>query len=233
MSDLETLKSDLATAIRLLAAEGIMDANGHMSARVPGTNHVLINPRALGRSSLRAEEIVTIDLDGKLVAGKLEPPSEYHIHTRIYAARPEVFSVAHLHPQYATVFSIADKPLVPVFILGSILPREGVPVFDDSDLIRSRERGDGVAQALAAARAVLLRAHGAVTVGEDVESCFVASIWLEENAKKQLWATMLGTPHALAVEEAERVRKSLWSPEVRRKTWDYYVAKGRASGALS
>jgi L-fuculose-phosphate aldolase len=232
MSELDNLKSNLASAIRLFTAEGLMDANGHMSCRVPGTNHVLINPRRLSRSGLKADEIVAIDLDGKLIEGENEPPSEYHIHTRIYCARPDVLSVAHLHPQYATVFSIAGQPLLPVFILGSIFPRTGIPLFDDPDLIRSRERGDAVARALGAERAVLLRAHGAVTTGESIESCFVASIWLEENAKKQLWAATLGTPQVLAPDEAARVRHSLWSPEVIRKTWDYYIAKGHASGVL-
>ncbi len=232
MSELDTLKSNLANAIRLFTAEGLMDANGHMSCRVPGTNQVLINPRRLSRSGLKAEQIVAIDLDGRLLEGENEPPSEFHIHTRIYSARPDVYSVAHLHPQYATVFSIAGQPLLPVFILGSIFPATGIPLFDDPDLIRSRERGEAVARALGAERAVMLRAHGAVTTGESVENCFVASIWLEENAKKQLWAATLGTPHVLSPDEVGRVRKSLWSPEVIRKTWDYYIAKGHASGVL-
>ncbi len=232
MTDLDTLKANLASAIRLFTAEGLMDANGHMSCRVPGTDHVLINPRRLSRSGLKPEQMVAIDLDGKLVAGEDEPPSEFHIHTRIYCARPDVTSVAHLHPQYATAFSIAGQPLLPVFILGSIFPRTGIPLFDDPDLIRSRERGDAVARALGAERAVMLRAHGAVTTGESIESCFVASIWLEENAKKQLWAATLGTAHVLGPDEAARVRKSLWSPEVIRKTWDYYIAKGHANGVL-
>ncbi len=209
-----------------------MDANGHMSCRVPGTDRVLINPRRLSRSGLKAGEMVMIDLDGKLLEGDSEPPSEFHIHTRTYAARPDVNSVAHLHPKYATVFSIARQTLLPVFILGSIFPHGGIPLFDDPDLIRSRERGEAVARALGAERAVMLRAHGAVTTGESIENCFVASIWLEENAKKQLWAATLGTPHALAPEEVTRVRNSLWRPEVIRKTWDYYIAKGHASGVL-
>ncbi len=231
MTDIQSLKADLATAIRILTAEGIMDFNGHMSYRLPGTNQVLINPRRASRTELSAEHIVTIDLDGHSIAGG-EPPSENPIHTQVYRARPDMFCVAHLHPQYATVFSIADKPLVPVFTLGSVFPRKGVPVYDDPDLIRSRERGDAVAQALGDARAVLLRGHGAVVVGEDIINCFNTSVWLEENAKKQLWAATLGTPRVFSEDERNRAFASLWRPEVLRKTWDYYVAKGRASGVL-
>ena len=231
MLDLDTLKSDLVTAIRLLTAEGIMDFNGHLSYRLPGTDQVLINSRRASRASLRVEDIVTIDLGGRVIAGD-EPPSETPIHTRIYCARPDVFSVAHIHPQYATVFGIAEKPLVPVFTLGCMFPREGIPVYDDPDLIRTNAQGDAVAKSLGDARAALMRGHGAVVVSEDIISCFNLCIWLEENAKKQLWASQLGTPRVFSDDELNRVRASMWRPEVIRKTWDFYVAKGSANGVL-
>lgn len=167
MLDLEILKSNIAVAIRMLTAEGIMDFNGHLSYRLPGTNRVLINPRKISRTELRAPDIITIDLDSKLVEGDLEPPSENPIHTRIYAARSEVFSVAHVHPQYATVFSIAGRPLVPVFTTGSILPREGAPVYDDPDLIRTRAQGDALASSPASARATSGKCAGAVSTASE------------------------------------------------------------------
>ncbi len=232
MLDLETIKTDLATPIRLLTAEGLMDFNGHLSYRMSGTDRVLINPRWTSRTALGAEDIVTINLDGQLIDGAQEPPSENWMHTCIYRARADVFSIAHLHPQVATVFSIAERPLVPVFILGSIFPREGVPVYDNPDFIRSRESGDAVARALGHARAIFLRGHGAIVVGEEVASCFNACVWLEENAKKQLSASSLGAPRVFSDDELNRVRAGLWKPEIIRKTWDYYVAKGRAAGVV-
>jgi ribulose-5-phosphate 4-epimerase/fuculose-1-phosphate aldolase len=57
---------------------------------------------------------------------------------------------------------------------------------------------------------VLLRGHGAVVVGEGDETCFTTSIWLEENAKKPLWASILGTPRVFTEEVARRVHASLW-----------------------
>ncbi len=232
MRDPSALKSTLASAIRLLTAEGLIDFNGHMSARLPGTDHVLINDRQTGRSAVRAEHIVTVDRSGRPLAGEGDPPAEVPIHTRIYAARPDVHCVAHLHPQFSTVLTIAGRPLVPVFQLGALFPAEGIPVYDDPDLIRSDEEGDAVARALGPGRAVLLRGHGAVVVGEDVETCFTTSIWLEENAKKQLWASVLGTPRAFSEQVVRRVRASLWQRNILLKTWDHYVAKGQREGIL-
>ena len=224
---LETLKTNLVMAIRMLTAEGIMDFNGHMSYRLPGTDRVLINSRRASRAALRPSDIVTMDLDGQLIEGECEPPSEKAIHTRVYLARPDVFSVAHIHPRFSTVFSIAGQPLLPVFTAGCIFPREGVPVYDDPGLIHTREAGDAVARALGAECAVLMRGHGAVTVGADIVSCFNVSIWLEENAKKQLWAASLGTPRVFSEEELQRVRAQMWKPEVIRKTWDFYIERQR------
>jgi ribulose-5-phosphate 4-epimerase/fuculose-1-phosphate aldolase len=80
--------------------------------------------------------------------------------------------VAHLHPQFATAFTIAGRPLVPVFQLGAVFPIEGLPVYDDPDLIKTDPEGDAVARVLGSGRAVLLRGHGVVVVGEDVETYF-------------------------------------------------------------
>ncbi len=231
-NNLELVKIKLAMAMRLLTVEGIMDFNGHMSYRIPGTDRVLINSRRASRAALRPEDIVTMDLDGKLVEGDFEPPSEKWIHTQVLAARPDVVSVAHIHPRVSTVFSIADRPLVPVFTSGVIFPRQGVPVLDDPGLIHTREQGDAIARTLGTGRAMLMRGHGAVVVGEDVMSCFTACIWLEENAKKQLWASILGSPRAFSEEEYTRVLPQMWKESVIRKTWDYYVERGRSLGVL-
>ncbi len=57
-------------------------------------------------------------------------------------------------------------------------------------------------------------------------------IWLEENAKKQLWASILGTPRVFTEEVARRVHASLWERKILLKTWDHYVAKGQREGIL-
>src|SRR6266542_1204315 len=113
MTDLPALKTQLATAVRLLYREGLMDYNGHVSVRVG--DHVLINPRPISRAIVQAQHIATIDLRGKFVEGDYPQPSESALHTAIYRARDDVVSVAHLHSHYATTLSIAGQPIVPVY----------------------------------------------------------------------------------------------------------------------
>jgi ribulose-5-phosphate 4-epimerase/fuculose-1-phosphate aldolase len=226
------LKKQVATAVRLLATEGLMDFNGHLSVRAadnPG--HILINPRHVSRNVLTARDIVRVDLRGKPMAGG-EPPSETPIHTAIYRQRKDVISVAHIHPAVATAFSIAQIPLVPVFTLGCLLG-DGVPVFNKPDLIRSDALGDELAESLGNARTALMYGHGAIVVGENVQAVFTACIWLEENAKKLLTAYQMGGKiKAFTPAETARVKADLWRPETIRKTWDYYVDKVKRAGVL-
>src|SRR5207249_7995443 len=87
----------------------------------------------------------------------------------------------------------ADTPIVPVHVSGAVFGAP-IPLLDDPDLIKTDGQGERLARALGAHRAVLMRGHGAVTVGESVEAVFLASLYLEENARHQLFASLLGKP---------------------------------------
>src|SRR5919106_3714235 len=97
----QEIKSKLATLCRLLEHLGLIDFSGHVSARVPGTENVLINPRNVARCKVTPADLLTIDLDGRVLEGRSGPPSEFPIHTEIYRVRPDVMSVVHLHSPMA------------------------------------------------------------------------------------------------------------------------------------
>ncbi|MDB5772107.1 MAG: class aldolase/adducin family protein, partial [Burkholderia sp.] len=78
----------LVEAILMLERAQVIDFNGHFSARVAGTDHMLINSGKSVRSALTVDDIVTIDFDGNLVEGDAVPPMEFHIHSEIYRRRP-------------------------------------------------------------------------------------------------------------------------------------------------
>lgn len=225
------LREKLAQCCRIMYMEGLFGSSGHVSARVPGADHILIHPRQTSRAAVQAQDVVAVDLRGRLVEGDLEPPSEVALHTAIYRARPDVLAVAHLHSHYATIISIAGRPLVPVYTPASIFAPQ-VPVYDDPALIHTDEQGDAVAQALGQSRAVLLRGHGSVVVAESVEGVLAASIHFEENAKKLFDASLLGTPRAIEPEEARRIAAQTWREKPIMKVWLHHQAKARALGVL-
>ncbi len=88
------MKEKVALATRMLAREGIVGSSGHVSMRIPGTDHVLIGPEDVTRNILGADDVVTVDLNTNQIEGKHHRPDETEIHTGIYRARPDVICMA-------------------------------------------------------------------------------------------------------------------------------------------
>src|SRR5919198_3558045 len=162
---LDELKAQLALACRMLANEGLFDQSGHISARHPEGDRLLIHPHPKSRSEVEPADLIEVDLEGRVLAGDERPPSELNIHTRIYRARPDVQAVCHLHSRMATVFSIAGRELRPVTNYAAFLGNGPVPVYDDPRLVHSTEQGDALAGALGDRRARPIRAPRPVVGG--------------------------------------------------------------------
>jgi ribulose-5-phosphate 4-epimerase/fuculose-1-phosphate aldolase len=229
--DTSEIKHQIVTAIRMLESAGLVDMNGHLSYRIPGTERVLINSRRASRASLTVDDIVTMDLEGNLVEGEDEPPSEKHIHTSVYRSRDDVNSVLHNHPHWQTVLGIAGIDMAPVFSIGSFV-EEGTPVYETSSLVNTREIGDELATVLGRSTVASLRYHGSVVVESEIQALFARAVYVEENAKKQYYATLLGPVTPLRGENLERTRTTNWQPKIARKVWDYYEQKARQDGRL-
>ena len=219
------LKEKIADAILMMERAEIIDFNGHFSARLPGTPHLLINSGKSVRSALTAADIVTIDMDGNLVEGEAVPPMEFHIHTEIYRRRPDVQSVAHTHPLWSTLFSMTGTPVRPVIMQAALLGE--IQCFDKTASINQKALAEELATALGPHRVIMLKSHGAVVAAEGVLETFVLAVYLEETARRQYLARQLGEPAELTAAEVETIRRNLWKPNLLQKVWDYHHAKLR------
>ncbi len=217
------LARTLADALRMLEAAEVIDFNGHMSCRVPGTEHVLINSGKSVRSWITPADIIAIDMDGKPVGGDVMPPMEFHIHTEIYRRRPDVNAVAHTHPLWSTLFSMVGETVQPVTMQAAVMGP--VQTFAKTASINRQDLAVELAAALGGHRVVMLKSHGAVVVGADIVEAFVLAIYLEETAKRQYLARALGTPYALVAAEVEKIGANLRKPHLLRKVWDFHHAK--------
>lgn len=213
----------------MLAYEGLFDQSGHVSVRRPETGQVLIHPHSTPRLDVRAEDLVTIDLDGRLVEGDQPPPSELFIHTRIYRARPDVQAVVHAHSRMATVFGIAGVDIVPVTNNATLLGPGPVPTYPDPRLVRSPQQGDALARMLGQGRACVMRNHGSVVVGSSLRDAFVAALFLEENALRQHLALQIGRPSGFTQQEMADMA-GVYDERPLQKTWDHYVSRARHAG---
>jgi L-fuculose-phosphate aldolase len=194
-----------------------------MSCRLPGTEHVLINAGKSVRSALTAEDIIAIDMDGRPVEGDVVPPMEFHIHTEIYRRRPDVNAVAHTHPLWSTLFSMAGEEVKPVTMQAAVMGP--IRFFPKTASINRKPLAEELAAALGQDRVVMLKSHGAVIAGRDIVEAFVLAIYLEETARRQYLARALGTPYALSAAEVETIGANLGKPHLLQKVWDYHRAK--------
>jgi ribulose-5-phosphate 4-epimerase/fuculose-1-phosphate aldolase len=223
MSDYLQQKQMLADAILMLERAGVIDFNGHFSWRVPGREQMLINSGASVRSALTSADIVLVDFDGNPVEGDAVPPMEFHIHSEIYRARPDVGAVVHTHPLWSTLFSMAGVAVQPVIMQAAVLGP--IRLFDETASINKRELGQRVAAQLGDGRVLMLRSHGSVAAGEGIVEAFVLAVYLEETAQRQHLATQLGAPTVLSEEQVATIARNLWKPNLLRKVWDYHHAK--------
>lgn len=222
----QQLKENIALGCRILAKLELSDYLGHVSARIPGTDLVLIKARGLDMGNLldmTPDKVVTVDLEGRKVEGEgLNPPDEVVLHTEIFKARPDVMSVVHTHQKISTVLGDLGIRILPMQgIMAAIAARE-IPVFESSLKIVTHEQGAGVAQALKDHSAIHLRNHGVCTVGDSIEQAVVFAIWLEEQAKLTWYASMAGTPRGMSQEEVELQIKDALGPMASR--WRYYCS---------
>src|SRR3990172_849763 len=183
------LREKVALACRILGASGICSgiraAVGHASARIPGTDKIVIKGRGYRNEALeqmRPEDQIIIDLDCNIVSAPkgIAPAGEIKLYTHIYKTRPDVGGIVHAHPRFATVMSVVNIPMSVVCHEGAHITLQGIPVFDDMNLISTDETGAEMAAALGRRSALLLKAHGAVTVGKTIEQATVNMIPLEE-----------------------------------------------------
>lgn len=216
------LKQQLADAIRMLEHAGFIDHAGHASARRDESSFH-INSGASVRGALTVHDIVTTDMDGGLLEGSARPPLEFHIHSEIYRARPDVGAVIHMHPRWTTLLTMTGIPYAPVYAQGVLLG--DVPVLDSPLSVNTSAMGRRLANTLGTGRAALLKSHGAVVVGADLIECFALAAYCEENACRQYMAAQIGTPYVFSEAEQQACRENLWSPGLFAKVWGHYRSK--------
>ncbi len=187
-------KQKIIDAGRILEAEGMGDlTRGHVSLRVPGDPSLfLMKPHSYGFDEITLENIVTCNLEGKKVGGGGRRHSEVFIHSEIFKARPEVMSVIHAHPVHAVALSATGRALSPISQPAAAFS-DGLPYYRDTiNLIRNQALGAGVARALGAAKAVLMKNHGVAIVGTSVEESTILAIMLDSACRIQLLAEAAG-----------------------------------------
>ena len=138
---------------------------GNVSVRDPHSGYVAIKPSGVRYEDLAPDNMVIVDLEGKVIEGELSPSSDTSSHLYIYRRRADVNGVVHTHSTYATAFAALGRP-IPV-VLTSMGDEFGGPIpCGGFALIGGEAIGEMVLASIGDSPAVLLKNHGVFTIGK-------------------------------------------------------------------
>jgi len=226
-----TLRQQLADCHRMMVFAELLDYSGHVSARIPDTDRILILPRDASRAGVTADQMLVVDFKGKVLAGPGPAPTETEIHLGIYRARADVKAVGHGHPPLSTLYTMVDRPMIAMRNFGFRFIN--TPVHPDPTHIRTPDQSAAIAKTLGKGKYCLLRGHGSVIAVNSVAEVFLDSLELEENVKAVINAANLGPLKPITPEEVKLLEVSFAKNDYRvRKTWEHYQEKAKQAGAL-
>jgi len=230
----QRLREEVAACTLILNSLDILGYSGHVSARLPDGQHLLIQSFDQSRASLGPDDLLVCDFHGTVVAGPegIRAPAEVYLHTEILWARQDVQAVAHFHDDLATTFTIVkNKPLLPVKN-HAIRWASGIPVHPDPSHVSDATLGRALAETLAQHQALQIRAHGQVIVAESVKHLLIDSVHFVENAKALYTAHGLGEVEPLTQGELDDFGRTFNRDRHVAKLWKYYAGRAIDSGLI-
>lgn len=202
---LEELKQAVCWANRELPRQGLVTmTSGNVSGRDFEKQLAVIKPSGVSFDDLKPEEMVVVDLEGKVVEGKLKPSVDTATHLYVYRHMPEVGSVIHTHSNYATSFAALGQG-IPV-CLTAMGDEFGCPVpCSGYAKIGGEEIGAEIVKTIGKSPAVLIKNHGVFAVGKSVRAALKAAVMVEDIAKTMHLAMLRGKPIEIPPEEVKRL----------------------------
>jgi len=209
------VKSDFITALRIIYHEGLSDAFAHLSARSNDGNEMLFMPRK-SPALVQKDELFFVDFD--------KPMPQSSLHQAIYKARADAKAVFHFHSPAVVLLSVIGQTIRPMHNYSAIF-YQGVPLYTGTGQVESPVRAGEMARLLGDAKALMLRGHGAVVVGQSIREVCMLGLFLEESARLQAEAMRLGTPMFIDRDEAEKIAKRTFKPASVERAWDHFAVK--------
>ncbi len=201
---IERLKEKVAFGCRILAKLGLADWLGHVSARVPGDDCMVIKGLGIDLGDLETttpDKIITVGLDGKKREGEHRLPGETPLHAELYRARPDVGGIVHTHQRITLAFGATGRQILPLQGIMAWMVERELPVFPSSLMVSTVGAAREVARLIGDQQACHLKNHGVVVLGASVEEAVISCIDLEDLARLTMTVLALGKPEVMSAEE--------------------------------
>lgn len=199
-----SLKNEIIQVGKRMYERGYVASNdGNISARID-SERVLITPTGISKGFMKPEDLVICDYSGKVISGSRRPSSEVFMHLQVYKERPDVNSVCHSHPPYATGFAVAGIPLDKCVLPEVIIALGSIPLIEYGTP-GTEEFYKPVLKLLKDYDAFLLANHGALTIGKDVLNAYHKMETLEHFAHIAFVAQQIGYVKTLNREQVQKL----------------------------
>jgi L-ribulose-5-phosphate 4-epimerase len=188
--------------------ELVVSTFGVVSARIPGTDCVLITPSGFSKAKLETRNLIVSDLDGRVLKGKLRPSVETPMHLFIHKKRNDLLAVLHTHSTYATAFAAANRGVPCISSEQAFYLGGSVPLVANYSLpgTTNKKELQSIVDALKETNAALLRKHGAVVVGKNLDEALDTAIVLEDVAKQAFFSMLISPPVEFTKNEIDRLK---------------------------
>lgn len=200
------IKKEMCEIGKRVYNRGMVAANdGNFSVKL-NDNEFLCTPTGVSKGFMTPEYICKVDAQGNVIQANkgFKPSSEIKMHMRVYKERPDVQSVVHAHPLYATSFAIAGIPLTQPIMPEAVISLGCVPIAEYGTP-STNEIPDAVSKYLQYYDAVLLENHGALAYADSLLAAYHKMESVEFYARLLYQSKVLGGPKELSQEQVERL----------------------------
>ena len=199
MDEISLRKQVAETSARTVQERLNRISSGNVSARFGGG--FLVTPSGVPSAEVRPEQVVFVEMDGTW-QGNLRPSSEWRFHRDLYAARPEVGAVVHVHSPFAVSMACLRRGIPPFNYMIAAAGGKTIPCADYATF-GTQALSDNILAAMGDLRACLMANHGQVAVGRDLPQALAVAIEVEALCEQYWRACQLGEPVLLTDAEMD------------------------------
>ncbi|MBR3768852.1 MAG: class II aldolase/adducin family protein [Clostridia bacterium] len=182
--DIMQAKLDVVKAGKLLCEKGLIQRTwGNVSCRID-ENTFVITPSGRDYLGLTPDDIVLVNIEDLSYEGDIKPSSEKGVHAACYKLRPDVNFVIHTHQTMASIAGLKGYDINHLEGKSAEIIGKHVPLASYG-LPGTKTLREGVTEAVkrSSSKAVLMKHHGAVCMGSDLDNAFLVASELEEVCK--------------------------------------------------
>ena len=200
---LSELKERVFKANLEIVSQGlVIHTWGNVSGRDPGTGFIVIKPSGVSYDSMKPEDMVVLDPEGRIVEGKYKPSTDAPTHLLLYEAFTAVSGIVHTHSAFATSWAQAGRPIPPFGTTHADHCYGEVPCsrkLTAGEVRKNYEINTGnvileivINKDPLEIPSVLVNSHGPFCWGTDPENAVYHAVALEAIAKMAFYTVLLG-----------------------------------------